>query len=141
MGNNDTIGIAFMSELPWHSRRYARAEERAARAEAVAAVAEAETTRHRIAAALARVARAERLAEVSRRLATETQQRLDAEYDALVRAAGTTGMGGDSSVLMILEVLEKSTDAQLQLIDAEGAARTARAELWRFVPARHFPAS
>jgi hypothetical protein len=37
-------------------------------------------------------------------------------------------------------VLEKNTDAQLQVIDAEGAARTARAELWRYVPARFFPA-
>ncbi len=140
MGNNDTIGLAFMTELPWRGRRYARAEERAAQAEATAALADADTTRYRIVAALSRVERAERLAEVSQRLAQETHRRLDAEYDTLVRSAGTSTMGNDSSVLMILEVLEKTTDAQLQAIDAEGSALVARAELWRYSPAHRFPA-
>ena len=139
MGNNDTIGVAFMTELPWRGRRYARAEERAAQAEATAALAEANATGYRITATLGRVERAERLADLARRLAQETQKRLDAEYDTLVRAAGTGGMGNDSSVLMLLEVLEKTTDAHLQVIDAEGAARSARAELWRYVPAARFP--
>jgi hypothetical protein len=138
MGNNDTIGVAFMTELPWRGRRYARAEEIAAQAEATAALAEASATSYRITATLGRVERAERLADLARRLAQETQKRLDAEYDTLVRSAGTGGMGNDSSVLMLLEVLEKTTDAQLQVIDAEGAARIARAELWRYVPAAHF---
>jgi hypothetical protein len=139
MGNNDTIGVAFMTELPWRGRRYARAEETAAQAEATAALAEASATSYRITAAFSRVERAERLAELAGRLAQETQKRLGAEYDTLVRAAGTGGMGGESTVLMILEVLEKTTDAQLQVIDAEGAARIARAELWRHVPAEFFP--
>ena len=139
MGNNDTIGVAFMTELPWRGRRYARAEEAAAQAEATAALAEASATSYRITAALSRVERAERLAELARRLAQETQKRLGAEYDTLVRAAGTGGMGGESTVLMILEVLEKTTDAHLQEIDAEGAARIAQAELWRYVPAEFFP--
>lgn len=139
MGNNDTVGLSFMTELPWRGRRYARAEERAAQAEATAALADADTTRYRIVAALSRVERAERLAEVSQRLAQETHRRLDAEYDTLVRSAGTSAMGNDSSVLMILEVLEKTTDAQLQAIDAEGSALVARAELWRYSPAHRFP--
>ena len=139
MGNNDTIGVAFMTELPWRGRRYARAEERAAQAEATAALAEGKAARYRITAALSRVERAERLAELARRLAQETLKRLSANYDTLVRAAGTGGMGGESSVLMILEVLEQTTDAQLQVIDAEGSARTARAELWRYAPAHSFP--
>jgi len=139
MGNNDTIGVAFMTELPWRGRRYARAEERAAQAEAGAALAEANAARYRITAALSRVERAERLAELARRLAQETQKRLSADYDTLVRAAGTGGMSNESSVLMILEVLEKTTDAQLQVIDAEGSVRTARAELWRYAPAHSFP--
>lgn len=139
MGNNDTIGVAFMTELPWRGRRYARAEERAAQAETTAALAEASAARYRITAALSRVERAERSAELARRLAQETQKRLNADYDTLVSAAGTGGMGGDSTVLMLLEVLEKTTEAQLQVIDAEGSVRAARAELWRYVPAAFFP--
>jgi len=139
MGNNDTVGVAFMTELPWRGRRYARAEERAAQADANAALADADAARYRIVAALSRVERAERLADIARRLAEETQKRLNADYDTLVRNAGTSNMGSDSSVLMILEVLEKTTDTQLQVIDAEGSARTARAELWRYVPAHFFP--
>ena len=140
MGNIDTIGVAFMTELPWRGRRYARAEERAAQAEANASLSEAEAVKYRITAAISRVERAGRLAATARRLAEETQSRLDAEYDTLVRAAGAGGMSSDSTVLMILEVLEKNTDAQLQVIDAEGSARAAQAELWRYVPARFFPA-
>jgi cobalt-zinc-cadmium efflux system outer membrane protein len=140
MGNVDTIGIAFMTELPWRGRRYARADERAAQAEANASLAEADAAKYRIAAAISRVERARRLAATARRLAEETQSRLDAEYDTLVRAAGAGGMSNDSTVLMILEVLEKNTEAQLQVIDAEGSARVAQAELWRYVPARFFPA-
>jgi outer membrane protein, heavy metal efflux system len=139
MGNVDTIGLAFMTELPWRGRRYARAEEQAARAEASAGLADARASRYRIAAALSRVERAERLAATARRLAKETQTRLEAEYATLVRNTGTPSMDGESSVLMILEVLEKTTDSQLQVIDADGAVRAARAELWRYVPTKYFP--
>lgn len=144
MGNNDTIGVAFMTELPFRSRRYARADERAARADADAALADADVARHRLTTTLARAERAERLATLARRLADETQTRLAADYDTLRRNAGLTttsgnAMSSDTSVLMILEVLEKTTDAQLQAIDADGAARLARAELWRYAPASFFP--
>jgi outer membrane protein, heavy metal efflux system len=138
MGDNDTVGVAFMTELPWRGRRYARAEERAARAEASAATADAAAARHRITAALSQVERAGRLVELARRLAQETQARLDADFESLVRAAGTGGTGGESTVLMILEVLEKSTEARLQVVDAEGTVRAARAALWRHAPARFF---
>lgn len=138
MGTNDTVGVAFMTELPWRSRRYARAEERAAQAEASAALADGEATRHRITAALSRVGRAERLAETSRRLAHETQRRLDADLETLINTAGTGGMGTDSSVLMILEVLEKVTEAEIQVIDADGAVLAAQSELWRYAPVSHF---
>ncbi len=139
MGNNDTIGIAFMTEIPWRSRTYARAEERAAQAEANAALAEATASRHLIIATLSRVERAQRLAALARRLAEETQKRLGADYESLVRSAGTGGMGTESTVLMLLEVLEKDTDAQLQVVEAEGAVRSAQAELWRYAPPHFFP--
>jgi outer membrane protein, heavy metal efflux system len=133
MGNEDTVGIAFMSEIPWRSRRYARAEVRAAEAERAAAQADGEAWRHRIAAAVTRVERAERLAETARRLSNETRARVEAEYDALVRAAGAGG-SGESTVLQAVEILEKGTDTELQIIQAETAVRSARAELWRYLP-------
>jgi outer membrane protein TolC len=138
-GDNDTLGVAFMTELPWRGRRYARSEERAAKAEARAATADAAAARHRITAALSQVERAIRFAELARRLAQETQARLDADYESLMRAAGAGGMGSDSTVLMLVEILEKSTEARLQVVDAEGAARAAQAGLWRHAPARLFP--
>lgn len=134
MGNMDTVGVAFMTELPFRARGYARAEARAALAEETAARAETEAARHRVQSALARAARAERLASTARRLADETAARLEAEYDSLVRAAGVGGMAADNPVPMAAELLDRIADARLQVIDAEAAARVARAELWRHAP-------
>lgn len=114
-------------------------ERETAMADAAAARSEADSARHRARSALARAARAERLAETTRRLDTETSARLDAEYDALVRSAGTaSGMGGATAVLMALELLERQTETRLRIIDAEAAVRAARAELWRHAPTALF---
>jgi hypothetical protein len=137
MGDEDTVGLAFMSEIPWRSRRYAQAGIRAAEAEQVAARADGESARFRIQAAVSRVARAERLAEAARRLSSETLGRLAAEYDALIRTSGVAG-AGESAVFQTVELLEKSTDAELQVVQADLAARVARAELWRYLPAESF---
>lgn len=134
MGNDDTIGLAVMSDLPWRARGYARAEVRAAQAERAAAQTDATAVRYRISAALTRVDRAERLADLARRLSQETIGRLDAEYDAMIRSASAASMG-ESTVFQTVEVLEKVTEAQLQVIEADTAARVARAELWRYLPA------
>ncbi len=136
MGNMDTVGVAFTTELPFHSRGAARAETSAALAEERAARAEGEAARHQARSALARVERAERLAASTRRLADETLARIDAEYDSLVRSVGAVSGpdGGAPAVILVLELLERQTDAQLQVIEAGLAARVARAELWRHVP-------
>jgi cobalt-zinc-cadmium efflux system outer membrane protein len=138
MGDEDTIGVAFMSEIPWRSRRYARAEVRAAEAEHAAAQADGTAARYRISSAVTRVERAERLAETARRLSSETLGRLNAEYDSMVRAAGVAG-SGESAVLQTVELLEKATDTELQVIQADLSARTARAELWRYLPTDRLP--
>jgi outer membrane protein TolC len=139
MGNEDIVGVAFMSEIPWRSRAYARAELRAAESERDAAKAEAHGTRFRIASALTRVERAERLAETARRLANETTSRLDAQYEALIRAAGAgSASAGESTVLMAVEIFEQVSVTELKVIEAETAARMARAELWRHAPASRF---
>ncbi len=138
MGSKDTFAIAFMAEIPWRARGYARIEERAARAEQRAAMADAEAVRHRVLAAKGRAERAARLADAAARLAAETRQRLDAEYAALLRAASTAGMGGENPVLMILEIFENRTDSDLQRIDAAAAAQAAHAALWAYAPVAFF---
>ena len=138
MGDDDTIGVAFMSDFPFRSRRISRAQTKAAEADRAAAQADASALTYRIRSALTRVERAERLAETARRLSNETLSRLQAEYDAFIRAA-SAGTPGESTILMTVELLEKATDAELQVIDAERAAQVARAELWRYLPAHHFP--
>lgn len=132
MGDGNTLGLAFSAEIPWRSRRYARAEIRAAEIDRTAAQSDATSARFRTAAALTRVERAERLAETARALSAETLQRLNAEYDAMIRAAGVASTGGDSTVFQTVELLEKATDTELQIIRADTAVRTARAELWRY---------
>jgi outer membrane protein, heavy metal efflux system len=137
MGDGSTVGVAFMSEIPWRSRGYARAEVRAAEAERAAAQTDATAARYRISAALTRLSRAEQLADTARRLSAETLNRLNAEFDAMVRAAGAASMG-ESTVLQTVELLEKATDTELQVIRADTAVSIARAELWRYVPAEQF---
>jgi len=140
MGNQDTVGLALSSEIPWRARGYARAEVRAAAADRAAATAEADAARHRVSATLARVDRAERLAATARRLAAETQSRLDVEHEALSRilSVGQSAAGmasGDSAILHAVDILERSTMTQLEILEAETSARVARAELWRHLSA------
>lgn len=138
MGDENTLGLAFMTEIPWRSRRYARAEVRAAEAERGAAQTDATAARYRISSALTRVDRAERLAATARRLSSETLARLNAEFDSMIRTSGVSTPMGESTILQTVEILEKSTDTELQVIRADTAVRTARAELWRYMPASQF---
>lgn len=140
MGNDNTVGIALMTDLPFRSRRYARADTRAAEAERSASETDATAARYRITAALTRVDRAERLAATARRLSSETLSRLNAEFDAMLSSASVgSGVMGESTVLQTVELLEMSTDTELQVIRSDTAVRTARAELWRYLPADRFP--
>lgn len=133
MGNEDTIGLAFMSDLPWRRRQYARTDVRAAAADQAAARADGTTAQYQITAALDRVTRADRLAESTRQLGSATRARLNAEYDTLLRNAGSTlAMNTASPVAMAVDVQEKITETELQIVSAETAARLARAELWRY---------
>jgi cobalt-zinc-cadmium efflux system outer membrane protein len=140
MGNDNTVGIALMTDLPFRSRRYARADVRAAEAERSAADTDATAARYRITAALTRVDRAERLAATARRLSSETLSRLNAELDAMLSSASVGGGSmGESAVLQTVKLLEMATDTDLQVIRSDTAVRTARAELWRYLPTNRFP--
>jgi outer membrane protein TolC len=131
----DMLGVALSTELPFRSRGYARAEVRAAAADRAAAGAEAVAARYRVATALDRVARAERFADTARRLSVATHARLHAEHEALNRVVAVgSGMGDDSAVLHAVDILEKTVDTLLQIVDADASARAVRAELWRYLP-------
>jgi hypothetical protein len=132
LGNEDTVGVALMTELPWNSHRYARADERAAQAELAGRTADADTLRRRIETDLAGARRMLRLATETRTATDDLQRRVDQEYDALMNAAGSTGMTEGSSMLMLLELLDRSTELAMQALDAETDARKARAGLWRY---------
>ena len=139
MGRQETVGLALSSEIPWRSGRYSRAEARAAEAERAAAQSEVAAARHRLTSALARAERAAQLAATARALAAQTVPRLEAEHLTLTQATGVNAggaMAGESAVLHAVDVLDKSTETRLQIIETETAARLALAELWRHVPAQ-----
>ncbi|WP_404424318.1 TolC family protein [Nibricoccus sp. IMCC34717] len=134
----DSIGVSFMTDLPWRSRRTAVAEQRAARAEERAARSDQEAVAAQLDAALSRVERAERFLQVANDSAAGAQARLNAEYDTLVRAAGAAPMGSDSAVLMVMELVDREAALRIQKVDARLALQTALAGLWRFAPAEFF---
>ena len=133
-GAEDTVGVAFMSELPWRSRGAARAGEAAARDEVEAARDQADAARRAAESLIATSARSEAVAAEARALGGETLRRFDAEYEALVRKAGVDGMASDSAVLMLAELLERQMEVQMRVLEAEHAARAARARLWTLAP-------
>ena len=138
MGDGNALGLALMTDIPWRSRRYARAETKAAEAERAAAQADAIAAQYRISAALTRVDRAAQLAAAARKFSQDTLARLHAEHDAITRTASASG--SESAVLHAVDIFEKTTEAELQVIRAEVAVRSARAELWRYAPAAQLTA-
>ena len=137
-GNEDTVGLALMTELPWFSRRYARAGQHAAQSAITAGTFDLAAVEQDLAATLGRVARAEHWAATTRRVVGETQARLEAEYSALVRRAGTAEPGGATPVLMVLDIVDRQAELQRQEIEADAALRLTQADLWRFAPANLF---
>lgn len=133
-GDEDTLGVALMTELPWNSRRSARAEASAALAELEGRDAEIDALKRRFEADRIRAERLIQFAAQTEETTLNNQERLDREYDAWIASTGTTGMMESSSVLMLVELLERSTELRMQSIDAEAEARSARASLWRYFP-------
>lgn len=140
-GNEDTVAVTFMSDLPWQARRVSRADLRAAQAGVEASRITRSSVSNELTALRSRVDRAQDFAASTQKWAADNMARLEAEYASLVSNASTAGeMGGESSALMVLEILERSTDLLRQQVDAEAAERTAQAELWRFVAPSTFGA-
>lgn len=132
-GAEDTVGLALMTELPWRRQGYARADGAAARAERDAGLADAEAARHQMEALRGQAQRAEQQADLARRLAADHDARLDAQYEVMLRTAGTAEMDAEMPVLMLVDILEQRTRVWMQVVEAEGSERFARAALWRLV--------
>jgi outer membrane protein, heavy metal efflux system len=133
METEDMVGISFMMEIPFHARKASMAGQNAAEANRMAARADAAAARFRAEAAVSRAKRARLWADSARRLAEGTIARLDAEYETVVNAAAAEGMKAESSVLMLIELLEKRVESGIRVIDAEAAARASAAALWEHV--------
>lgn len=133
METEDMVGISFMMEIPFHSQKASRAGQNAAEANRNAARADAAAARFRAETAVARVKRARQWADSARQLAEGTMARLDAEYETVIKMASAEGMKAGSSVLMLIELLEKRVESGIRVIDAEAAARTSAAALWEHV--------
>lgn len=126
----DTIGLAFGISLPiWQSA--SRDLEESASARRRASLHEAAAWQNRAQSLLSRAQRASVVAAHARSAAQATSGRLDAEYDAMVRAAATQN---SVSLMTILDVLDRLSDAERLVIDAETSAHLADAGLWRLSP-------
>jgi|APTNR8051073442_1049403.scaffolds.fasta_scaffold00025_79 hypothetical protein len=134
LGDEDTLGIILMTDLPWNRRRAARAEGRAAQAALEGRAAEADALARRLQADLAKVERWSRQAENTRHAAAQTRQRVELELNSLVTTTDTSGMADGNTVLMLLELWERGTELDMQVIEADLAAQSAQAALWRHVP-------
>lgn len=131
LGDEDTLGFTLMTDLPWNRSRAARAEGRAAQAVQEGRAAQADAQARKLAADLAKAERWSRLAEQTRQAAAQTRQRLEQEINTLANAAGTSGMADGNTVLMLLELWERGTELDMQVIEADLAAQSAQADLWR----------
>lgn len=126
----DTVGVEVRVSLPVWQGASADLEE-AARARRRAAQREIAGWRFRAQSLLGRAERAATVAASARAAAQDTRARLDAEYDAMIRAAATRG-GAD--LISLLDVLDRLGDAERMVVEAEAAARQAEAGLWRLAP-------
>lgn len=126
----NTVGLEFRVSIPvWQAAASeledsAFARQRAARHEAAG-------WGFRMKSLLGRAERATAVATTARQAAQETRTRLDAEYDAMLRTAGA---GSGASMSAVLDVLDRLSEAERLVIDAEAAARQAEASLWRIAP-------
>lgn len=126
----DTVGLQFSVSLPvWQGA--SNDLEEAAYARRRAARREAAGWQFRAQSLLGRAERAATVATTARTAAQETKARLDAEYDAMIRAAATQN---GANLISVLDVLDRLSEAERMVIDAEAAARQANASLWRLAP-------
>jgi len=125
-----TVGLEFRVSLPvWQGA--SSDLEQAAYARRRAAKREAAGWQHRALSMLGRAERAETVAASARKAAQDTKARLDAEYDTMIQAASTQN---GTSLITVLDVLDRLSEAEGLVIDAEAAARLAQASLWRLSP-------
>jgi len=137
--DNDTIGIGFMTEIPYWARKRSQSLTRSAGAELKASAMDREATLQRITSLQHRAERVIALSQATSRRSEETLCLLEAELRAFVLDAGTAK--GAASILMFLELLERQYETQMQAIDAVAAAREARSQLWRHVSPNWLPIS
>lgn len=126
----NTIGLTFRISLPVWQNASSHLEESAS-ARRRAAQRDAAGWQYRAQSLLGRAERASTVAATARKAAQDTKARLDVEYDAMIRAAAVQN---GTNLIAVLEVLDRVSDAERMVIEAEAAAHQAGASLWRLTP-------
>ncbi|MBI5940691.1 MAG: TolC family protein [Caulobacterales bacterium] len=126
----NTVGLEFRMSIPVWQGASEKLED-AAYARRRAARHEAAGWKFRMASLLGRAERATTVATTARNAAQETKTRLDAEYDSMLRSAGAPN---GANMISVLDVLDRLSDAERMVIEAEATARQAEAGLWRLAP-------
>lgn len=129
-GAETTYGVTLGLALPLWPAHPLAAEDAAAE-RVLAARATTVAAQARIRADLSRAERALRLAQASRATADAVQAAAAAQEQTLSAASGTADR---ASMTQILDALDRIDAARSRALDAEVAAQTARADLWRLLP-------
>ncbi len=130
---NDKFRLSFTMSLPVHRAAYEATAE-AARARARAASHEVDGSRWMARSLIERATRAQAQAARSRSAADAVSDRTRTEMDAITQQVGLAQPAAGGSLIQAIDVLDRITAAQQQVIDAELTSALALADLWRLAP-------
>lgn len=126
---NDKFRLFLTVSLPVHRAAYEAAAD-AARSRARAAAHEVVGSRWMARSLVARATRAADQAARARRAAESLVDRTRIEMDAVTQQVATAG----SSFVQVMDLLERITAAQQQVLESELTSNLALADLWRLAP-------
>lgn len=130
---NDKFRLSFTMSLPVHRAAYEASAE-AARSRARAAAHEVNGSRWMARSLIERATRAQAQAARSRSAADALAERTRTEMDVITQQVGIPQQVTSGSVVQAMDLLDRITAAQQQVIDAELTSSLALADLWRLAP-------
>lgn len=130
---DDRVRLSFTMSLPLYRAAY-EASADAARARARAATHEVNGSRWMTRSQIERATRAQVQAERARKVAGALAERTRTEMDAITQQVGIPQQMASGSLVQVMDLLDRITAAQQQMIDAELTNALAMADLWRLAP-------
>jgi outer membrane protein TolC len=125
----DKYNLTFRVSLPVWRQAYGAAAD-AARGRARAAAHEARASGWMARSQVGRAQRAVEQAARAQAVADGIAGRGHTEYDAVIRQVGT----GNASIMTVLDLLDRISEARMQAIEARLTSQLALAQLWRLAP-------